>query len=210
MSGQAFVADDTYGEVPYRITSSGEIEVLLHGCIVHLTSIEQLIAVASGGTSLPNARPQPTAPLSTQPISLPPPPPDAAAPVANVSKKRGRGKVPSLLALGSVVFFLFFGLPSTNSSGRKMVEVLNIEYGRVAASSVEGWHSDTLRLEWTAQTKKLNAVQVMAAVGMVKGTLYNNGIRYFKFPNDTGGYNIIDWKTGEKKSSSERARYYFP
>jgi len=37
-----------------------------------------------------------------------------------------------------------------------------------------------------------------------------DGVRYFKFPNDAGGYNIIDWKTGEKRSVDEKAPYYFP
>jgi hypothetical protein len=49
----------------------------------------------------------------------------------------------------------------------------------------------------------------MAAIGQSKETLYSKGIRYLKFPNDSGGYNVIDWKTGEKSSVDERARYYF-
>jgi hypothetical protein len=49
----------------------------------------------------------------------------------------------------------------------------------------------------------------MAAIGKSKETLYSKGIRYLKFPNDSGGYNIIDWKTGDKSSVDERARYHF-
>lgn len=42
-----------------------------------------------------------------------------------------------------------------------------------------------------------------------KGRFIGAGIRYLKFPNDARGYNIIDWKTGEKTSIKERAPYYF-
>ena len=49
---------------------------------------------------------------------------------------------------------------------------------------------------------------VFAAVGNAKDALYVGGVRYFKFPNDAGGYNVIDWKTGEKTSVSEGAPYY--
>jgi hypothetical protein len=39
-------------------------------------------------------------------------------------------------------------------------------------------------------------------------TLYSKGIRYLKFPNDSGGYNIIDWKTGDKSSVDEWAHHF--
>lgn len=32
---------------------------------------------------------------------------------------------------------------------------------------------------------------------------------YFQFPNNIGGYNEIDWKTGEKRSISDQAIYFF-
>jgi hypothetical protein len=69
--------------------------------------------------------------------------------------------------------------------------------------------SDTLKIDWTSRATKLNAAMVLAAVGTVKETLYKDGVRYFKFPNNEGGYNIVDWKTGEKASVSERAPYFF-
>jgi hypothetical protein len=49
----------------------------------------------------------------------------------------------------------------------------------------------------------------MAAVGKAQDTIYAKGIRYLKFPNGAGGYNIIDWKTGDKSSIDEQAPYYF-
>ena len=55
----------------------------------------------------------------------------------------------------------------------------------------------------------MNAIVVLAAIGKTKPTMYDAGIRYLKFPNDGGGYNILDWKTGEKTSISDRAPYYF-
>jgi hypothetical protein len=66
----------------------------------------------------------------------------------------------------------------------------------------------TLKVDWTSSTKLLHALQVFAAIGNAKDTLYARGVRYFKFPNDAGGYNVIDWKTGEKTSVNERAPYY--
>lgn len=53
-------------------------------------------------------------------------------------------------------------------------------------------------------------ITVMAAIGESKEAIYEKGIRYLKFPNDTGGYNVIDWKTGDKSSINESAPYYFP
>lgn len=49
----------------------------------------------------------------------------------------------------------------------------------------------------------------MAEIGTLKPQLYESGVRYLQFPNDAGTYNIIDWKTGEKTSNSERAPYHF-
>ncbi len=67
----------------------------------------------------------------------------------------------------------------------------------------------TLRLDWTPETTKLHMAMVMAAIGKSKETIYANSIRYLKFSNDVGGYNIIDWRTGENSSVGERAPYYF-
>jgi hypothetical protein len=55
----------------------------------------------------------------------------------------------------------------------------------------------------------MTPVELPSEVAGVKSRLYDAGVRYFKFPNDAGGYNIIDWKTGDKTSVSERAPYYF-
>jgi hypothetical protein len=97
----------------------------------------------------------------------------------------------------------------TNLGNSKVADVINSQFGRVCEAKVEGIFSNTLRLDWTAETNKLNMIVVMAAVGKAKESIYSKGIRYLKFPNDAGGYNIIDWKTGEKSSIDERAPYYF-
>jgi hypothetical protein len=98
---------------------------------------------------------------------------------------------------------------SGNSGNSKVADLINSQFGRVCEAKVEGIFSNTLRLDWTAETKKLNVIVVMAAVGKAKETIYSKGIRYLKFPNEAGGYNIIDWKTGDKSSIDERAPYYF-
>jgi hypothetical protein len=91
----------------------------------------------------------------------------------------------------------------------KVADLINEQFGRVCEAKVEGIFSNTLRLDWTSQTNKLNMIVVMAAVGKAKDSIYSKGIRYLKFPNDAGGYNIIDWKTGDKSSIDQRAPYYF-
>jgi hypothetical protein len=91
----------------------------------------------------------------------------------------------------------------------KIVKILNSEYGNVCRAELNGVFSKTLKIEWTANTKKIHAIKVMAEIGGVKDRLYKDGVRYFQFPNDAGTYNIIDWKTGEKSSLNDRAKYHF-
>jgi hypothetical protein len=89
-----------------------------------------------------------------------------------------------------------------------VVRLINNQYGGICSATLEGWFSKTLKIDWTSSTKVLHAMLVFAAVGNAKNALYVGGVRYFKFPNDAGGYNVIDWKTGEKTSVSESAPYY--
>jgi hypothetical protein len=89
------------------------------------------------------------------------------------------------------------------------VELMNQHYGGICEVKQEGLFKNTMRVDWKSETVMLHVIKVMGEVGEAKEDLYKDGIRYFKFPNDMGGYNIIDWKTGEKKSVSERAPYYF-
>jgi hypothetical protein len=99
--------------------------------------------------------------------------------------------------------------PSFAADAKTIVSVMNVMYGNVVNASVEGWFSKTLKVDWTARTTKLHVIKVLAEIGSVRSDLYEDGIRYLKFPNDAGGYNVIDWKTGEKTSVDERAPYFF-
>ena len=90
-----------------------------------------------------------------------------------------------------------------------IVNLINATYGNVCHVEINGFFSKTLKLDWTANTKKIHAIKIMAEIGNLKEKLYEDGVRYFQFPNNIGRYNVIDWKTGEKKSISERAQYYF-
>ena len=112
-----------------------------------------------------------------------------------------------------VVFISHFGACiNTAHAGDadNVVYLLNTEYGRVCKAELSGWFSKTLIINWTSNTKKIHAIKILAEIGTVKTMLYKDGVRYLQFPNDVGTYNIIDWKTGEKKSISDKARYYFP
>lgn len=90
-----------------------------------------------------------------------------------------------------------------------IVNLINATYGKVCRVEINGFFSKTMKLDWTANTKKIHAIKVMAEIGNLKAKLYEDGVRYFQFPNNAGMYNVIDWKTGEKKSISDRAQYYF-
>ncbi|NWH06897.1 hypothetical protein [Desulfobacter latus] len=98
---------------------------------------------------------------------------------------------------------------SSSGAAEKVVSILNISYGNVCHAELTGIFSKTLKIDWTRNTVKLHAIKVLAEIGSVKKGLYKDGVRYFQFPNNAGTYNVIDWKTGQKKSTSERAKYYF-
>lgn len=87
----------------------------------------------------------------------------------------------------------------------KFVKLLNEEYGRVCRASLEGWWNRALKIDWTSETRVLDVGMVLALVGQAKEGLAAGGVRYLKFPNDGGTYNVIDWRTGEKWSNDERA-----
>lgn len=90
-----------------------------------------------------------------------------------------------------------------------IVSLINSEYGAVCKADLNGMFSKTLKIDWTSRTKKIHAMKILAEIGSVKERLYADGVRYFQFPNDSGTYNVIDWKTGEKKTISDRSQYYF-
>ncbi len=108
-----------------------------------------------------------------------------------------------------VILQLLHPKQSFSGTADKVVDIINSEYGRVCTAEVSGLFSKTLQIDWTANTTKLHVVKIFAEIGNVKEILYNDGVRYFKFPNNAGTYNIVDWKTGDKTSTNERAPYYF-
>jgi len=101
--------------------------------------------------------------------------------------------------------------PGTAWAGvsERIVDLLNSEYGSVCSAKLDGWFNKTLIIDWTARTNKFHAAKILSEISTVKQKLYDDGVRYLKFPNDVGGYNIIDWKTGEKTSVKDKAPYYF-
>ncbi|MCI5225563.1 MAG: hypothetical protein D3918_02625 [Candidatus Electrothrix sp. AX2] len=101
--------------------------------------------------------------------------------------------------------------PQATSRGyaETVAAVLNRYYGEVCHAEVSGIFRRTLKIDWTRNTNKFASIKVFAEVGNVRAKLYEDGVRYFQFPNDACTYNVIDWKTGEKKSISERAPYCF-
>ena len=109
-----------------------------------------------------------------------------------------------------VLCFTSLNTQSEAADADSIVRSINLTYGAVCNASLEkGWFSKTLKIDWTGSTTRLHAIKIFADVANVKSQLYEAGVRYFKFPNDAGDYNIVDWKTGEKTSVSERALYHF-
>jgi hypothetical protein len=202
---QKFEPDGFYDGYGYRAVNDGKIDVDLDGKIVRFNSVEEIIArlARADVPQVPAAEVAP--PISVAiPTPMQMPPPEVPLPPALKKKRSGCGCLTLIL-----IAFAIFYLASGNSDGSKIADIINSQFGRVCEAKVEGVFSNTLRLDWTAATTKLHVITVMAAIGQSKETLYSKGIRYLKFPNDSGGYNIIDWKTGEKSSVDERARYHF-
>lgn len=50
----------------------------------------------------------------------------------------------------------------------------------------------------------------MAAVGKSTPLIYGTGIRYFKFPNRSGGYDVADWTNDRTRTMNEMPHRYFP
>ncbi|MBC8366710.1 hypothetical protein H8E52_04795 [bacterium] len=115
-----------------------------------------------------------------------------------------------LLLTVCVIGFSVLATPAIADIKGDFVALMNIEYGRVCEVKIEGWVTKTIKVDWTSETVLFHTMRVFAEIGDAKELLYADGVRYFKFPNDAGGYNIIDWKTGEKRSVDESAPYFFP
>ena len=103
----------------------------------------------------------------------------------------------------------FAALPVRAGVAENIVKVINEQYGSVCSAELSGVFSKTLKVDWTSRTVKIQALKILSEIGSVKERLYSDGVRYFQFPNSSGTYNVIDWKTGEKKAVSDRAPYYF-
>jgi hypothetical protein len=61
----------------------------------------------------------------------------------------------------------------------------------------------------TAKPKQRHVSIIFNEIGGVKNSLYEDGVRYFQFPNYAGTGNVFDWKTGDKWSVEDPAPYYF-
>jgi hypothetical protein len=92
---------------------------------------------------------------------------------------------------------------------QQWVDTMNQQQGDWCRLELSGWFGKTLKLDWTERTTSAQALGALAGIGSIKEILYANGVRYFQYPNDAGTYNVVDWKTGDRTSISERAPYYF-
>jgi hypothetical protein len=201
-----FEPDGYYDGFGYRVDERGRVDVNLNGRIVQFDSVEDMLvglhSLATDGADLQPTTMPPKLPstMASAPIPMPATPPQVPA------RKSGKGCGCFLfIILGLALTYFVFG----GSDSSKVADVINSQFGGICEAKVEGISSNTLRLDWTAATTKFNVLTILAAIGKSKETLYSKGIRYLKYPNDAGTYNIIDWKTGQKSSDDEHARYYF-
>ena len=118
-------------------------------------------------------------------------------------------KTIAAFCLFAVLFISVVSTPVHASFKDDFVDLMNAYYGNVCRVKIEGVFTKTIRVDWTSQTVMLHTIKIFAEIGDAKDKLYSDGVRYFKFPNDAGTYNVIDWKTGEKKLDHDRALYYF-
>lgn len=110
----------------------------------------------------------------------------------------------------AVILSTFFAaFPARAGVAENLVKIINEQYGSVCQAELSGVFSKTLKIDWTSRTVKIQALKILGEIGSVKDRLYGDGVRYFQFPNSSGMYNVVDWKTGEKKTVGDRAPYYF-
>jgi hypothetical protein len=192
--GAKFEPEGYYDGYGYKVIDDGKVDVNLDGRITRFGSIEEMVA------ALDHAASRRAADILAQPLSG-----NVQESEQPPKKRRSGCGCLMLILIGVALVYLVSG----SSNGSKIADIINSQFGRVCEAKAEGLFSDTLRLDWTAATTKMHVITVMAAIGQSKETLYSKGIRYLKFPNDSGGYNIIDWKTGDKSSINERAPYHF-
>ncbi len=115
-----------------------------------------------------------------------------------------------LAVVFSAVTLLLVPVPaSAGSDAKEIVELLNEEYSDICHAELTGWFTKTLKLDWTANTNRVQMLVILAAINKMKQDLYDDGVRYLQIPNDIGTYNVLDWKTGRKKTIRDRAPYYF-
>lgn len=112
-----------------------------------------------------------------------------------------------MIFLIAAILFVYSG--SRSPVADRIVNVLNTEYGKVCRAELNGLFEKTLMLDWTKDTNYFQSVSVMKEIDGVKDKLKQDGVRYFRFPNDGGTYNTKDWQTGAITSSIERSPYYF-
>jgi hypothetical protein len=193
-----FEPDGLYDGYGYRVLDSGKVLVNFGDHIATFKSVDEMVE-ALDRASMKRAAQLLNETLGTENAAPPP------LPKTQKRSERGCGCLTILVLIGLI--FVYFSSGGTDKS--KIAGIINSQFGAVCQAKVEGTFSDTLRVDWKGATTKINALAVMAAIGKSKEAFYSKGIRYFKYPNESGTYNVIDWKTGDKSSISERAPYYF-
>jgi hypothetical protein len=175
-------ADGKYGDVPYRVADTGQIDALISGQIVSLNTIEDLVAFASTRSAWQHKNIPADPHLLGSQVSAAPPETDTEAPTPSavaVVLKRPRRRRRIFFWIAVVPVLLYFIVTFFSGGGavaRKAVELINSEYASICHAELEGIGSDTLKIDWTSRATKLNAAMVLAAVGTVKETLYKDGV----------------------------------
>ncbi len=98
--------------------------------------------------------------------------------------------------------------PGDSDVANDLVADLN-KSGDHCHGEISGIFDLTLRIDWTSRTREDHVKNIIAKVTAERKRLYEDGVRYFEYPNNAGTYNVVDFKTGARTATNEKALPWF-
>jgi uncharacterized protein (DUF433 family) len=109
-------------------------------------------------------------------------------------------------AVAAVIVLAFNPAPSRGAED--IVLALNASHREYCQAELTGWSGKTLKIDWSIRSKRLQKEEILSEIDRAKTRLLRGGVRYLQVPNDVGTYDLVDWKTGRKKSIDQKAFPY--
>lgn len=98
--------------------------------------------------------------------------------------------------------------PGDSRVAGDLVEEFN-KSGNHCHGEISGIFDLTLRLDWTSRTQPQHVKNILIKVMTDRKKLISDGVRYLEYPNNAGTYNVIDFKTGKRSATDEKALPWF-